>query len=424
MGGSRRRKTAKLGKRAEATPRSVAIVLCVQFASEAEPYNHTRANAPYETIIGRTMVDCCVSILGILQTKGQKLVNQLLPHLLHPETAFYRGITRGKSTTARSIVSAFDPMLPRGSWTSGKLVEFHLTVLAHKHLRATEDVVNKWAGDFKAAPPPPPPTAPAPRPEAHPASPGPTELAEEQPDEQEIMVHLKVFGNDGNCFATFARHMPVGVLKGSAMVNLIHLACYTESEQRIDECWPHILRRLDKGDVNFCCRLTEGTTQVCSFASADSPVLEPGGETTTRIDVLARVGGTCWPSKSADASKETARVKMNAAFMRFEAATGIQDAMSVYTEDWMTRRVPPGTAALTRLARATEDDVAINIEERAQMRTTFGCCGLCGLENAGYRCGACGEISYCGRDCQRAHWGSGHKAHCSRAREIRLKLAR
>jgi MYND finger len=31
------------------------------------------------------------------------------------------------------------------------------------------------------------------------------------------------------------------------------------------------------------------------------------------------------------------------------------------------------------------------------------------------RCGGCGEVFYCSKECQKTHWKSGHKASCSRS---------
>jgi hypothetical protein len=48
------------------------------------------------------------------------------------------------------------------------------------------------------------------------------------------------------------------------------------------------------------------------------------------------------------------------------------------------------------------------------------CCSHCSAPGAGSRCGNCLETIYCGRECQRAHWRAGHKAHCE-ASVARLK---
>eukprot|EP00928_Gymnodinium_smaydae_P078863 TRINITY_DN62925_c0_g1_i1.p1 TRINITY_DN62925_c0_g1~~TRINITY_DN62925_c0_g1_i1.p1 ORF type:complete len:452 (+),score=58.01 TRINITY_DN62925_c0_g1_i1:41-1357(+) len=41
-------------------------------------------------------------------------------------------------------------------------------------------------------------------------------------------------------------------------------------------------------------------------------------------------------------------------------------------------------------------------------------CGACGKAGAGFRCGRCRAVLYCGRDCQRLHWDAGHAQECTR----------
>lgn len=48
-------------------------------------------------------------------------------------------------------------------------------------------------------------------------------------------------------------------------------------------------------------------------------------------------------------------------------------------------------------------------------------CAKCGL-NAENKCGACGLIDYCSRDCQKSHWIT-HKSACQHEMKIRKKMA-
>ena len=51
-----------------------------------------------------------------------------------------------------------------------------------------------------------------------------------------------------------------------------------------------------------------------------------------------------------------------------------------------------------------------------------GTCGACGrTDGAVSRCGGCGLVSYCSRDCQKAHWKA-HKKAC-RAEQARRAAA-
>jgi hypothetical protein len=48
-------------------------------------------------------------------------------------------------------------------------------------------------------------------------------------------------------------------------------------------------------------------------------------------------------------------------------------------------------------------------------------CAECGMETSELRrCSACGVLSYCGKECQRASWTDGHKGQCAR---IKLRKA-
>ena len=39
-------------------------------------------------------------------------------------------------------------------------------------------------------------------------------------------------------------------------------------------------------------------------------------------------------------------------------------------------------------------------------------------------CSACRQVSYCGKQCQRAHWGAAHKAQCKQFRELNAAAAK
>ena len=40
------------------------------------------------------------------------------------------------------------------------------------------------------------------------------------------------------------------------------------------------------------------------------------------------------------------------------------------------------------------------------------------------QCSACRQVSYCGKQCQRAHWGAAHKAQCKQFRELSAVAAK
>jgi hypothetical protein len=53
-------------------------------------------------------------------------------------------------------------------------------------------------------------------------------------------------------------------------------------------------------------------------------------------------------------------------------------------------------------------------DRKARKQTRCGNCNKNLGKSEGFNCIACDAITYCGADCQRAHWKSGHKKECAK----------
>lgn len=62
-------------------------------------------------------------------------------------------------------------------------------------------------------------------------------------------------------------------------------------------------------------------------------------------------------------------------------------------------------------AKAKTANVKVKTEKAPKPAQQEERCASCGSPASGNKCGSCKSVSYCGRDCQRAHWPT-HKAEC------------
>ena len=123
-----------------------------------------------------------------------------------------------------------------------------------------------------------------------------------------------------------------------------------------------------------------------------------------------------WYRKAADQGHADAQCNLGLMYAKGEGVARSLETALV----WFQKAAAQGDSEAKKYATVAEEHLrASRTASQPQQQRKVGNhqCAACGAASgpggtAIKPCGRCKRVSYCGKECQRAHWKAGHKAAC------------